>query len=180
MRKELPLRSAFVFISSLESVSSWHARSFRCTEASYKLGFPPSRIIEFAFDPSYCVESLLSLSLSVYSSFTLCLLSIALCFFSLWAKVAELDRFDLHWPVFTGMVMLGRNLPELRWAWRFPVEVLTELRRSLDIAGNTWSWERKDVQVGKVEEREEQDQSGVQVAVPCNAGDCHILLFVLN
>jgi hypothetical protein len=31
--------------------------------------------------------------------------------------------------------------------------------------------ERKDVQVGEVEEREEQDQSCVQIAVPCNAGN---------
>ena len=36
----------------------------------------------------------------------------------------------------------------------------------------------QNVQVGEVEEREEQGQSGLQIAVPCNAGDS-IMFFVL-
>jgi hypothetical protein len=35
----------------------------------------------------------------------------------------------------------------------------------------------ENVQVGEVEEREEQGQSGLQVAVPCNAGD-YIYIYI--
>lgn len=38
----------------------------------------------------------------------------------------------------------------------------------------------ENVQVGEVEEREEQGQSGLQVAVQCNAGDSIIFRFVLK
>lgn len=37
----------------------------------------------------------------------------------------------------------------------------------------------ENVQVSEMEEREEQGQSGLQVAVPCNAGDSIIFRFVL-